>query len=415
MNILLIHQNFPGQFKFLAPALVDRGHKLSIVCITLDKTWSDDRIQVHQYKVNRSSTTNIHPWIVDLETKIIRGEACYDACKQLRASGYYPDIVIAHSGWGESLFTKEVWPKCKLAIYSEYYYQADGADVGFDPEFSLQDKARCAMRAKNLNNIAHFDIADAAISPTEWQKDTFPEPFRSKIKVIHDGIDTGICKPNANASLRISIGDKKPLLLTKNDEILTFVNRNLEPYRGYHSFMRSLPAILKERPNLKVLIAGGDGVSYGAPPDQARFGRRSWKEIYANEIRAQLSDTQWKQVVFLGKMPYEHYLSLLQISTVHVYLTYPFILSWSLLEAMSMACAIVGSKTKPVEEVIQNEKNGLLVNFFDANELASGTIRLLENPMLREELGKSARDTVLRNYDLQNVCLPEQVRWIESL
>jgi len=415
MNILFIHQNFPGQFKFLAPALVGKGHHVSALCITPGKSHTTAGIQVHKYKTDRGTTPNIHPWMIDLETKVIRAEACFKAAMKLKESGYMPDLIIAHIGWGETLFIKEVWPGSKLAIYGEFYYHASGADVGFDPEFATPYGIACAMRAKNLNNIAHFDIADASISPTQWQKSTFPEPFRSKITVVHDGIDTDKLTPNPNATLTLTVGKSKPLVLTKKDEILTFVNRNLEPYRGYHTFMRSLPAILKDRPNLKVLIVGGDKVSYGAAPDPKIHGKLSWKEIFANELRPQLTEAQWQQLIFVGHAPYEYFVPLLQISTVHVYLTYPFVLSWSLLEAMSMGCAIVGSDTAPVQEVIEHNRNGLLVNFFKPEELASAVEKLLDDPALREQLGQAARKTAVENYDLKRVCLQSQVKWVESV
>jgi glycosyltransferase involved in cell wall biosynthesis len=415
MNILFIHQHFPGQFKFLAPALVEKGHAVRALCITPDKGFSAAGIDVHQYQTDRGTTPNIHPWVVDLETKVIRAEACFKAAMKLKESGYMPDLIIAHIGWGETLFIKEVWPEAKLVIYSEFYYHASGTDVGFDPEFPALEAAACAMRAKNLNNIAHFDIADAAISPTEWQRSTFPEPFRSKITVVHDGIDTDKLAPNPSASLTLTVGKSKPLVLTKKDEILTFVNRNLEPYRGYHTFMRSLPAILKDRPNLKVLIVGGDKISYGAAPDPAIYGKLSWKEIFASELRPQLTDEQWQQLIYVGHVPYDYFIPLLQISTVHVYLTYPFILSWSLLEAMSISCAIVGSDTAPVQEVIKHHQNGLLVNFFKPEELASAVNTLLDDPALREKLGQAARKTTIDKYDLKTVCLPKALEFVEGI
>jgi len=415
MNILFIHQNFPGQFKFLAPALVGKGHAVSALCITPEKSHTTAGIQIHKYKTDRGTTPNIHPWVIDFETKVIRGEACYKAAMKLKESGYRPDLIIAHIGWGETLFIKEVWPESRLVIYGEFYYHASGADVGFDPEFATPDGIACAMRAKNFNNIAHFDIANAGISPTEWQKSTFPEPFRSKITVVHDGIDTDKLVPNPNTSLSLTIGNRPPLVLTKKDEILTFVNRNLEPYRGYHTFMRSLPAILKDRPNLKVLIVGGDKISYGAAPDKAIYGKLSWKEIFANELRPKLTEAQWGQLIFAGHIPYEYFVPLLQISTVHVYLTYPFVLSWSLLEAMSMGCAIVGSDTAPVQEVIKHNTHGLLVDFFKPQELASAVTKLLDDQEIREQLGQAARKTAVEKYDLKTVCLPKALEFVEGV
>ena len=416
MNILFIHQNFPGQFKFLAPALVKRGHK--VTAMTMQKsemnTWQG--IQIVKYTSNRGSTPNVHPWLSDFETKTIRAEACFKAALNMKQQGYVPDVIVAHHGWGESLFLKEVWPQVRLGIYCEFFYQHDGADVGFDPEFPAADEGEvCRVRLKNLNNLLHFEVADAGISPTHWQASTFPEPFKNKISVVHDGIDTLAVAPNPEVSLSLKISSGQDLVLTRQDEVITFVNRNLEPYRGYHIFMRSLPQILKERPNARVLVVGADDVSYGARPDAAKYGVAKWKDIFVNEVRGQISDADWQRVHFLGHIPYQHFVPLLQLSTVHVYLTYPFVLSWSLLEAMSAGCAIVASDTQPLREAIVHNETGKLFNFFDASTLAQSVCELLNQPEERIRLGSNARAFAKANYDLQTVCLPKQIAWVEQL
>ncbi len=412
MNILFIHQNFPGQFKFLAPALAKQGHK--IFAMTMQKTEAKDwqGVKLVPYNANRGTTPNVHPWLSDFETKTIRGEACFKAALQMKAQGLTPDVIIAHHGWGESLFLKEVWPQAKLAIYCEFFYHPHGVDVGFDPEFPPTDPGdACRLRLKNINNLLHFEVADAGISPTHWQASTFPEPFRSKITVVHDGIDTKAVVPNPEVKLTLN-GN---LNLSKEDEIITFVNRNLEPYRGYHVFMRALPELLKRRPRSRVLIVGADDVSYGARPTQSQNGGTKWKDIFANEVRPHISDDDWQRVHFLGHVPYQHFIPLLQLSTVHVYLTYPFVLSWSLLEAMSTGCAIVASDTQPLHEAIRHNDTGRLVNFFDAKGLVQEVCDLLDNPNERARLGSNARQFAKVNYDLQNVCLPKQLAWVEGL
>ncbi len=265
MNILLIHQNFPGQFKFLAPALVQRGHHVRAMTMQKNAPANWQGVDLMRYRAQRGTTPGVHPWVSDFETKTIRGEACFRAALQLKASGFSPDVIIAHHGWGESLFLKEVWPEAKLGIYCEFFYRAHGADTGFDPEFTSDDPGDvCRLRLKNLNNLLHFETADAGLSPTHWQASTFPQPFRHRITVVHDGIDTQAVAPNPAVSLGIATQTGAALRLTRNDEVVTFVNRNLEPYRGYHTFMRALPALLKARPKARVLIVGGDDVSYGA-------------------------------------------------------------------------------------------------------------------------------------------------------
>ena len=354
-SVLFIHQNFPGQFKFLAPALVQQGH--SVVAMTMQKTNVNDwqGVKILSYTASKGSTPDVHPWLTDFETKTIRAEACFNAALKLKASGFNPDVIIAHHGWGESLFIKEVWPNAKLGIYCEFFYHPQGADVGFDPEFPAADMGdACRLRLKNLNNLLHFEVADAGISPTHWQASTFPEQFRSKITVVHDGIDTNAVKPNPAVALSLKMAGGKNLNLTKEDEVITFVNRNLEPYRGYHIFMRALPEILKSRPKARVLIVGADDVSYGARPTLEKNGGTKWKDIFASEVRPQMPDSDWERIHFLGHVPYQHFIPLLQLSTVHIYLTYPFVLSWSLLEAMSAGCAIVASDTQPLHEAIKH-------------------------------------------------------------
>ncbi len=408
MNVLFIHQNFPGQFKHLAPALAQQGHQVNVLTIKKESNFKDDSIHFSYYRPSRSSAPDVHPWLIDFETKVIRADACFREALKLKSNGYSPDVIVAHPGWGESLFLKNVWPNAKLGIYCEFYYNHQGSDVDFDKEFSKVDEAeQCRVALKNLNYRLHFDIADAAISPTQWQASCFPDSFQNKITVIHDGIDSDFLIPNLDIS--INLNDKRQL--TRHDEVITFVNRNLEPYRGFHSFMRALPLILKQRPNAQIIVVGGDGVSYGAAPSKGT----TWKNIFINEVRGSISNDDWQRVHFLGQVPYQSFIALMQLSTVHVYLTYPFVLSWSLLEAMSVGCAIVASNTSPVTEVIRNKETGMLVDFFDAEELAKTVCNLLENPAMRNQLGDNARELIKQQYDLASICLPKQIAWVESL
>jgi glycosyltransferase involved in cell wall biosynthesis len=413
MNVLFIHQNFPGQFKFLAPALVQQGHRVLALSMQKNQPAQWQGVEVVGYSVARGTTANVHPWVSDFETKTIRAEACFRAALQLKQQGFTPDVIIAHHGWGESLFLKQVWPDAKLGIYCEFYYHAQGTDVGFDPEFPVKDAAgeACRLRLKNLNNLLHFDIADAGISPTHWQASTFPEPFRSKITVVHDGIDTLAVAPNPAVSLMLN-GN---IRLSKQDEVITFVNRNLEPYRGYHIFMRALPELLRRRPNARVLIVGADDVSYGARPTQATHGAAKWKDVYINEVRAKISPDDWARVHFLGNIPYEQFIPVLQLSSVHVYLTYPFVLSWSLLEAMSAGCAIVASNTEPLQEAITHDHTGRLVDFFDGGALVNEISALCDDAATRQRLASAARAFAQANYDLHTSCLPRQLAWVQAL
>ncbi|MDH4478601.1 MAG: glycosyltransferase family 4 protein [Rhodoferax sp.] len=403
MHILFIHQNFPGQFKHLAPALARRGH--TVRAMSVKDQVSLPGVVHTRYAIDKAPSKTTHPWLRDMEAKMVRGEAVFAAALQLKSGGFEPDAVIAHPGWGESLFIKNVWPKAKLGLYAEFFYRLEGVDVGFDPEIypSHRDDA-CRIQGKNINNLMHFEHADAALSPTRWQASTFPDSFRQRITVAHDGIDTTMLAPNPSAFALIN----QSLKIQAGDEIITFVNRNLEPYRGYHVFMRALPALLRARPKARIVIVGADGVSYGAAPPHAK----NWKQVFLEEVRSELD---MSRVHFVGTLGYKDFVTLLQISMVHVYLTYPFVLSWSLLEAMSIGCAIVASDTAPVREAISHDQTGRLVPFFNVAGFVREIVQLIESPQDRKRLGAAARAFAAKNYDLNAVCLPQQLAWAEKL
>ncbi|HEX7891778.1 MAG TPA: glycosyltransferase [Ramlibacter sp.] len=412
MKILFVHQNFPAQFKHVAPALAAMPGN-TVVALTMRKiapgNWRG--VRVVPYAARSEASRTAHAWVAELESKVLRGEACLHAALSLKKEGFEPDVVVAHPAWGESLFLQDVWPRARIGIYCEFFYQSSGADVGFDPEFDRPEELQASrLRIKNANYVLHSQCAAAGIAPTQWQAGTFPEPFRSRIAVIHDGIDTGALRPDPSA--RVVLRSRgKAITLTRADEVVTFVSRNLEPYRGFHVFMRCLPELLGARPRARILVVGGEEASYGPPPP----GGGSWKEVFAREVRPRISDADWQRVHFLGQLEYGRFVALLQVSTVHVYLTYPFVLSWSLLEAMSCGCAVVASDTAPVREVVRDGETGRLVSFFDPSTLARTVGAMLDDACERERLGIGARKLVAGRYDLARVCLPRQLEWVDAL
>jgi glycosyltransferase involved in cell wall biosynthesis len=411
MNILFVHQNFPGQFKHLAPALAHQGHR--VVALHINACPPLPGVQLVRYQPQGQPGQGTHRWVSDLEIKTLRAEAAYRAACQLKADGFTPDVIVAHPAWGESLFLSQVWPAARIGIYCEFFYQVQGADVGFDPEFPGADPdMACRLQMKNANYELHFPRAHAGIAPTHWQASLFPEPFASRIAVIHDGIRTDKVCTNPEARLQLQTRNGA-IAVGRGDEVITFVNRNLEPYRGYHQFMRALPAILKARPQARVVIIGGNEVSYGAAPPRGPEGQaQTWREIFLSEVKDSID---LSHVHFVGKVPYADFLRVLQVSTVHVYLTYPFVLSWSLLEAMSAGCAIVASDTAPVREAIRHGETGQLVDFFDPAALAQQVIALCDDPAERARLGAQARAFAVEHYDLETRCLPRQIEWVQRL
>ena len=403
MRILFVHQNFPGQFLHIARELA-RDPENEILALTMSSTVVPG-VRSVRYNPLVGSSKAIHFLASDFESKAIRGESAARSALLLKREGFQPDLIYGHPGWGETLFLKEVWPQAPILSFSEFYYNTKGADVGFDPEYPSNFSSNLRVRSKNAAVQLALAESDWLISPTKWQAEQVPPLYHNRLSVIHDGIDTKAVRPNADA--RITLG-KSQIVLKPGDEVVTFVNRNLEPYRGFHTFMRALPRILKKRPNARVILVGGDGVSYGsALPDAQTF-----RSKYLGEISGQID---LSRVHFVGQVGYALFLNLLHVSAVHVYLTYPFVLSWSMLEAMSAGCIVVGSATRPVQEIIRHNENGLLVDFFSPVDIADAVIDVLNNPNAFNRLRIAARETIVDNYDLKSICLPQQVELIKSL
>jgi glycosyltransferase involved in cell wall biosynthesis len=392
MKILFVHQNFPGQFRHLAPALAREGHEVRALAISHRAELAG--VQNVPYLLGRNSSPQIHPWARDFESKTIRADACGAKMLELRGSGFMPDLVIGHPGWGETWLVKDVWPSARMLCLQEFYY---GADLNFDPEFTLGEQGAFRFRVKNACILPGLDSMDWGVSPTGWQRAQFPAVYQDKISTVFDGIDTDLVRPKQVAAVRLG---NPALTLSRGEEIVTFVNRNLEPYRGYHSFMRALPRLFQLRPQARVVLVGGDDVGYGAAPP-----RGSWRQIFFDEVRERIDPTR---VHYVGQVPYPTLIELFRISACHVYLTYPFVLSWSMFDAMSAGALVLGSRTGPVEEVLEDGKNGLLVDFFDADALATRMAEALAQPERFLPLREAARRTVVERYAL-SACLPRQL------
>ena len=406
MQILFIHQNFPGQYLHLAARLAADPAN-TVVAIgeraNMERRAQPAGVRLIGYPSPVGARPEVHPFVRGHESAVRRGHLVAQVMMKLREQGFLPDVVCAHPGWGETLFVKDVYPAARLIGYFEFFYHGRGADVGFDPEFPTAFDDLCRVRAKNSTMLITLDAADAGVAPTAWQQQQAPLVYRPKITVIHDGIDTDTVCPDSAASLDLPDGTR----LTAADEVITYVSRNLEPYRGFHVFMRTLPAILKRRPRARVVIVGGDQVSYGIANPAGG--------TYRESLLAELGDSLDRaRVHFLGRVPYSTYLSVLRISSAHVYLSYPFVLSWSMLEAMAAGCMVIGSRTAPVEEVIEDGVNGWLTGFFDSAALVDRVCEALAAGPSLAVLRAAARSTVVGRYDLKRICLPRQLALVRA-
>ena len=394
MNFLFVHNNFPAQFRHVSAALAgDPAHR--VVAIGSSTARDIPGVALHRYQFRAEAIPATHPFARRFDIECRRGEQVLYLATSLLQGGFVPDTVVVHSGWGEALPLRAVFPRARIVTYCEFFYRAEGQDVNVDPEVPrLSLDGITGLAAKNAAGLLALVEADLGVSPTRWQRDTFPAELRDKITVLHEGIDTDLACPQPDASIALSGG----LVLRRGEEIITFVARNLEPLRGYPSFMRALPRVLAARPRARVLIVGGDGVSYGAAPPPGT----TWKATYLDEVKDGLD---LSRVHFLGPLDYLQYLAVLKVSAVHVYLTYPFVLSWSMLEAMSCGCLVLGADVAPVREVIDGT-NGIIVPLFEPDRIAATVIDALASPATHDDRRARARATVLARYDLQRVCLP---------
>jgi glycosyltransferase involved in cell wall biosynthesis len=345
------------------------------------------------YMKPRAAAVETHVAARELDAAVRRAEIVAHTANSLKQLGFTPDIIIGHQGWGEMLNLPDIFPRVPMIGYMEFYYQTDSADVVFDPEFPIDPADFPRVRAKNAINHIALNLDGHGVTPTRWQLSTYPEWARARIDLLWEGVNLDVCSPDDKARrAALTIGGMN---IKRNDTLVTYVSRDLEPYRGVHTMIRALPHLLRARKNLKVVMLGSDGVSYGVAAPRGD----TWREIFMKELAGQIDASR---IAFPGRIDYLTYLALLRRSDAHVYLTYPFVASWSLREALAIGCAIVGSDTEPVREFITHGRNGLLTSFFDARGLADTVMRVVEDKKLDQKLRTGARRYAERSLSMED-------------
>ncbi len=403
MKILFAHPNFPGQFKHLARHFAKKS-KYEVVFITTHyNKQAPEGVKVILSKPNTPpKNSNSHQYLKSFEKSAYAAQSMWRICNKLKESGFTPDVIYAHPGWGDGILLKDIFPDVPFIAYMEFYYKAFGADVHFHPNSVVNPDRVARIRFKNATNLLNLEACDWAISPTHWQTSLHPHEFHHKFSVIHEGIDTDLLKPvKVKADIELPDGSKLP----KDTEIVTYVARNFEPYRGFEQVMQSIEILMKQRPKTHFLMIGNDGVSYGAKLANGKTYREKMQE----ELNLDESRLHW-----YGKLPFDKYTALLSHSMAHIYMTVPFVLSWSVLEAMSIGCPLVASKTSPLFEVIKDNENALFADFFDSEDIAQKVSKLLDDESLRKKISKNGRKTIIQKYSIKKI-LPTYEKLITSI
>lgn len=403
-RILFVHNNFPGQFAFLVEAAQRRGHVCAAIASKTGRALGS--VPLVAYRLERGTTPGLFGPATRAEADLIRAGAVAKAAQEMAEAGFVPDLVIGHAGWGETIFLRQVFPRACQILYGEFYYHPFGADTGFDPEFPKPTPEE-AMRihAKNATGLLAYADADAVVSPTRFQAGLFPAGVRSRMRVIHEGVECGRIAPAPPRPVLLRDGTR----LVPGTPVVTFVNRRFEPLRGFHTFMRALPGLLARVPDARIVLIGADqGGGYGIAA-----GEGTWKARLLAELGERLDRTR---LHFTGTLPNEEMHAILRVSAAHVYLTYPFVLSWSLLEAMALGCLVVGSRTAPVEEVVEHDRNGLLVDMLDPGALAATLADILARPSAAfDRLRSAARETIVARFDRRTICEPAWLDLIDEV
>ena len=402
MHVAFVHRRGFGQFAALATQLAQAGNEVSLITETIDQKIPSVRVVRHRAESGPRADPHMarHMGVPDHHARI--GHRVAETLDAMVRQGLVPDIIVGHIGWGSMMFLKDVLPRVPALAYCEFFYRSEGADIGFSPGDRPDLETRKRLRLRNVAQLLSLEAVEAGISPTRWQRSLYPADVQARISVCHEGIDTVRFRPDPTASATLPGGR---VLGAGGPPVVTFVARDLEPYRGFPQVLEAAAKVVRQRPDALFVFVGGDGVSYGVPPP----GGGAWKDHLLKSL-----DMPQENILFPGAVPHSVLRQLYQISAAHLYLTYPFVLSWSVLEAMACGALVIGSDTAPVREVIRSGRNGLLVPFFDTDALAEAILGALKNPEQHFEMRAAARRTVERRFRLAD-CLDCQQDILEKM
>jgi len=391
VKLLFLHQNFPGQYLHYLRRLIAQGTH-DLLFLSQPNANAMAGVRKMEYPLVRRPARNPDASVREFDLAMLRAQSVAARARQLVALGYRPDAILGHNGWGELLHLREVWPDVPIIPYFEFHFDPAGLDVNFDPEFPMADERRSIVRIRNATSFLGLDLATLGQTPTRFQHSTYPAWAQDKLRVVPEGADLELFRPDAEAEF--ALGGHAWRAGTGR-RLVTYVSRNLEPYRGTHVVLRALPRILAECPDVDVVLVGGDGVAYGAAcPDGG-----TWKDHFLREMGGALDPAR---VFFPGKIPYEAFRQMLQVSSLHLYLTYPFVASWSLREAMAAGCCILGSDVPTVSEFITHGETGALFPFLRPDLLAEAAVGLLADAAARRRLGQGARAWAERHLRMED-------------
>ncbi|HLZ75197.1 glycosyltransferase [Phenylobacterium sp.] len=384
-GVLFVHNNFPAQFRGLAEALLARG----VPCAAIGSATAPgiEGMALGRYATRRGTTQGIFPFAVRAEADLIRGADALRVGHSLKDAGFQPQVIVGHPGWGETVFLDELWPDAKRVMFSEFFYKGRGLDIDFDEEFfQTTEQAVLAGKAKNAVMSLALAEADVIVAPTEFQASVLPPVFQPRVRVIHEGVDTEAIRPGPAEPFALADGR----VIAPGARVITYANNHMEPLRGLHIFARALPRLMAEVPDAEVLVFGADAPRpYGGSPADGR----PWREVIFEGLEV---DAQ--RLHFMGKAPHTQLLAAMRLSTAHVYYTYPFVLSWSLVEAMASGCYVVASDTAPLHDAIEDGVNGRLLPFFDVDALAQALIEACRKPSASAPLRAAARETAVARF-----------------